>query len=160
MANIYIALGSNLDNPVNQLKIAISTIATTSDFILLEKSSFYETAPIGFADQPNFINAVIKITSEQSPHDVLYELQNIEHTSGRIRIKKNEPRTLDLDILLIDNLVLDTPKLILPHPRMHERLFTLMPLLEIDPDFSMPNFGSIKKLASLITSQLITRIDS
>jgi len=159
MAKIYIALGSNLEDPINQLTTAISIIESTSDFKLLDKSSFYETAPIGFTNQPNFINAVIKINSEQSPHNILCALQKIEHESGRIRIKKNEPRTLDLDILLIDNLVLDTPTLTVPHPRMHERLFTLMPLLEIDPNFSMPHFGSIKKLASLVTSQSITRID-
>ena len=160
MANIYIALGSNLEDPVKQITVAISLIAITSDFKVLEKSSFYETSPIGFINQPNFINAVIKITSKESPHNILEELQRIENKAGRIRVKKNEPRTLDLDILLIDNLVLDSPTLILPHPRMHERLFTLMPLLEIAPDSSIPNIGPIKKLVPLITSQQIKRIDS
>tara|TARA_B100000768_G_C11111593_1_gene303509 strand:+ start:104 stop:586 length:483 start_codon:yes stop_codon:yes gene_type:complete len=160
MANIYIALGSNLEDPVRQITVAISLIAITSDFKVLKKSSFYETSPIGLTNQPNFINAVIKITSKQSPHNILGELQRIENKSGRIRVKINEPRTLDLDILLIDNLVLDSPSLTVPHPRMHERLFTLMPLLEISPDSSIPNIGPIKKLIPLITSQQIKRIDS
>ena len=79
MANIYIALGSNLEDPVRQITVAISLIAITSDFKVLKKSSFYETSPIGFTNQPNFINAVIKITSKQPPHNILVELQRIEN---------------------------------------------------------------------------------
>lgn len=158
MHNIYIALGSNLENPKEQIKNAILKIEKITDTLVLAQSSLYETAPVGLLDQPNFINAAIKVQSKQKPHDLLKELQKIEHKAGRVRIIKNEPRILDLDILLIDNLVFDTIKLTVPHPRMHKRLFVLIPLSEINQNIDIPGFGLITNIISTLPTQHVTRL--
>jgi 2-amino-4-hydroxy-6-hydroxymethyldihydropteridine diphosphokinase len=105
-------------------------------------SSFYETEPVGFREQPSFLNAVIALETDLPPAALFDALLAIERDLGRVRSFRNAPRTLDLDILLQDDLVMDTPELTLPHPRMHERAFVLAPLAEIAPDVRHPVFGS------------------
>ena len=100
MNNIYIALGSNLKNPKKQIKDGIQSIKKIDGVQILSKSKLYETPPVGILDQPNFVNAVIKIDSDLSHNKLLEELLNIENNAARVRIDKNGPRTLDLDILL------------------------------------------------------------
>ena len=159
MNNIFIALGSNLDNPKKQVEDGILFVSMIDEVTLLNKSHLYETSPVGFLDQPNFINAVIKIESDLDPHKLLYKLLNIENFAGRVRIDKNGPRTLDLDILLFDDLILNENNLIIPHPRMHERLFVLTPLNDIDSNIVLPIHGSIKHIIKILASENINRIE-
>ena len=158
MSNIFIALGSNLENPKEQVKSGILSIKKIDGVKILSESSLYETPPVGVLNQPNFVNAVIKITSNHNPYELLNELLKIENKAGRIRVEKNGPRILDLDILLFDNLILNDKNLTLPHPRMHERLFVLMPLKDIDENIVIPNQGSIKHIINKLTSENINRI--
>ena len=158
MSNIFIALGSNLENPKEQVKQGILSIKSIKGVRILCESYLYETPPVGILDQPNFINAVIKIDSDLSPYELLNKLLKIENLAGRIRIDKNGPRTLDLDILLFDNLILNDKNLIIPHPRMHERLFVLLPLKDIDENVVIPNQGSIKHIIEGIAPENINRI--
>jgi 2-amino-4-hydroxy-6-hydroxymethyldihydropteridine diphosphokinase len=131
----FIALGSNLDNPHQQVLLAMEKINNIPTCRVIKRSSLYETAPVGYIDQPNFINAVIKIETELSPLDLLHALQQIEMDQGRIRTIKNGPRTIDCDLILYSNINLESEELILPHPRMLERDFVLQPLAEIEPSW-------------------------
>ena len=158
MSIIFIALGSNLDSPKKQVKDGIFYISKINGVTLLKKSYLYETSPVGFLDQPNFINAVIKIESDLNPQKLLDKLLNIENFAGRIRINKNGPRTLDLDILLFDDLFLNENNLVIPHPRMHERLFVLLPLKDIDEHIVIPSQGSIKHIIKKLVPENINRI--
>ena len=159
MNNIFIALGSNLANPRKQVENGILSIKKIDGVKLLGKSSLYETPPVGILDQPNFINAVIKIYSTLNALDLLDKLLAIENSAGRIRIDKNGPRTLDLDILLIDDLIFNKKKLTIPHPRMHERLFVLLPLNDIDENIVIPNHGLIKHIIKKLAPEKINRIN-
>ena len=158
MSDIFIALGSNLGNPKEQIKNGILSIKQIRGIKILSESHLYETPPVGILNQPNCINAVIKINSDLSPYELLNKLLIIENIAGRIRVDKNGPRTLDLDILLFDNLILNEKKLIIPHPRMHERLFVLMPLKDIDETIVIPNHGAIIDIINKLTPENIIRI--
>ena len=160
MHNIFIGLGSNLDNPQQKIKDAICLIKKIDDVNIIATSSLYETPPVGFLDQPNFINAVVQISSSINYNDLLEKLFNIECIFGRVRKEKNGPRTLDLDILLIDDLILESESLIIPHPRMHERLFVLIPLLEISPKIIIPKYGSASSLISKLMIQNIKKVET
>ena len=159
MNNIFIALGSNLENPKEQVKKGILSIKQIEGVRILNESNLYETPPVGILDQPNFVNAVIKINSNLGPYEILNELLNIENIAGRVRIDKNGPRTLDLDILLFNNLILNEKKLTIPHPRMHERLFVLIPLRDIDEAIVIPNHGAVIDIINKLTPENIIRIE-
>ncbi|GAA5102616.1 2-amino-4-hydroxy-6-hydroxymethyldihydropteridine diphosphokinase [Wohlfahrtiimonas larvae] len=141
----YIALGSNLEDPVKHLNEALLEIEALSGTKILDKSQFYRTKPIG-PDQPDIINAVIKVATQLAPYDLLYALQKIELDHGRERIIRFGARTLDLDILLFDDVRLDDSELTIPHPRMQDRNFVLIPLKEIAPDLHLAPFGYIDDL--------------
>ena len=158
MNNIFIALGSNLKNPKKQIKNGILSIKKINGVKILKKSHLYETPPVGILDQPNFVNAVIKISSNLNPQELLDKLLNIENIAGRIRDKKNGPRILDIDILLFNDFILDKDSLTIPHPRMHERLFVLMPLKDIDKNIVIPNQGAIKDIINKLAPENINRI--
>ena len=159
MHNIFIGLGSNIDDPQQKIKDAINLIEEINDINIIATSSLYETSPVGFLDQPNFINAVVQISSTINYNDLLIKLLDIELKFGRIRKEKNGPRTLDLDILLFDDLILISESLIIPHPRMHERLFVLMPLNDIDENIVIPNHGLIKHIIKKLAPEKINRIN-
>ena len=158
MSKIYIALGSNLDDPSEQIYKAINSIDTIDDLSVTHISSLYKTKPIGKIDQPDFINAAIEVEGDISPEKLHASLQDIETQAGRIRKELNEPRTLDLDILLIDDLIMKTKKLTVPHPRMHQRQFVIVPLFEINPKLNIPGIGSINKILKLLPNQGIVKI--
>lgn len=157
-STVFIGLGSNLQQPVLQLQHAIRELGVIADTELVKVSSFYETAPVGIVDQPMFINAVAMLRTRQSPHDFLRQLLDIETRHARVRNEKNGPRTLDLDVLIFDELRLDDDRLITPHPRMHERAFVLVPLLEIAPEVKIPGKGAAREWLVKIGNDGVRRV--
>ncbi|MEQ9357116.1 2-amino-4-hydroxy-6-hydroxymethyldihydropteridine diphosphokinase [Coleofasciculus sp. F4-SAH-05] len=146
-----IALGSNLGDSRAILEAAIVMLAKTPDITVTSQSSWYQTAPVG-PPQPDYLNGCVILDVQLTPHDVLQTLISIEKQFGRERGERWGPRTLDLDILLFDNLIIDTPTLQIPHPRMTERAFVLVPLAEIAPDWVEPVSGCA-------IAQLVQRVD-
>ena len=157
LSRALIALGSNLENPVSQVRRAFDELDTLPESSLLACSSLYRSAPIGIINQPDFINAVVEIETTLSPHGLLKILLEIEKNHGRVRGLPNDPRTLDLDILMYDELECNEGGLILPHPRMHQRAFVLKPLMEISKDCIIPSRGSVAELLSACSNQRLER---
>lgn len=137
----FIGLGSNLEDPRSQLQRAFAELDELPETRLTARSSLYRSAPMGYADQPEFVNAVAKIETILPPQALLQSLLQIEHRHGRERTFRNAPRTLDLDILLYDDMQLHEHGLTIPHPQMHLRPFVLQPLLELAPDANIPGIG-------------------
>jgi 2-amino-4-hydroxy-6-hydroxymethyldihydropteridine diphosphokinase len=144
---VFIGLGSNLDNPASQLQKAIQTLETTEKLSLVKASSLYKTAPVGPPGQPDYINAVVEIHTSMQPLELLSRLQSIENLQGRVRQQHWGARTLDLDILLYQGQQIREPDLVVPHPRIPERNFVLIPLLEITEDsLEIPGMGQLGQL--------------
>ena len=144
MNTAYIGIGSNQHNPKYHVIRGIREINHLPKIDIQKKSSLYETPPLGPQNQPNFINAVIKITTSYQPIELLAILQSIEGKHHRKRVKKWGPRTLDLDILIYDDIILDSDILKIPHPEIINRDFVLIPLLEITGyNFTIPKFGKL-----------------
>jgi 2-amino-4-hydroxy-6-hydroxymethyldihydropteridine diphosphokinase len=135
----FIALGSNLGDRLATLQSAVDQIRVLGTGVVV--SSVYETEPVGYLDQPPFLNAVAQLETDLNPDELFGELQRIERDHARVRTFKNGPRTLDLDLLLYDDLVDPRPGLTIPHPRMTERAFVLAPLAEIQPGLRDPVSG-------------------
>ena len=148
MHKAIIALGSNLEDPCLQIQTAILSIERINGVEILNKSSLYETDPVGYLDQPNFINAVISVKCKQNAHQLFEQLQDIERKQKRQRSIKNGPRTIDLDLLLFDDKLINDEYLTIPHPRMHERDFVMLPLIEIEPNIIIPSLGNISLILS------------
>ncbi|WP_096156033.1 MULTISPECIES: 2-amino-4-hydroxy-6-hydroxymethyldihydropteridine diphosphokinase [Bacillus] len=146
---VYIALGSNIGERHETLKSTIELIDSHLDIELLKCSSIYETEPVGYVEQPSFLNMVIKVKTNLSAIDTLTFLQHVEHNFGRKREEKWGPRTLDLDILLYNQENIETDVLIVPHPRMWERSFVLVPLIEIADEQDIPKYIDKKTLLEL-----------
>jgi para-aminobenzoate synthetase/4-amino-4-deoxychorismate lyase len=153
-----IGLGSNLEDPAQQILAACDEIATTPGVRLLARSSLYRSAPIGYAEQPDFLNAVVTVATRLSPRELLAALFAIEQGHRRVRRERNGPRTLDLDILIYGDLQSADATLVLPHPRMHERAFVLRPLLEIAPDCVIPGRGPAAEWLRRCADQPIERL--
>ncbi|MGB1158896.1 MAG: 2-amino-4-hydroxy-6-hydroxymethyldihydropteridine diphosphokinase [Porticoccaceae bacterium] len=166
MAEVTIGLGSNLGSHSQggyqdrraQLQQALDKIAEHPQITLIKVSRFFETTPVGPGDQPNYINAAAKIRTGLSAIELLDFLQSIECSQGRQRIQRWGPRTLDLDILTYDQLVCDTDRLVIPHPRLHERAFVLAPLADIDPQLQIPNQENVAQLLANCSSNGIVKI--
>ena len=154
----FIALGANLADPAHQIRAALESLSRLPDSRLLRASSLYRTAPVGVAGQPDFINAVALVETTLAPHELLAALFAIEAEFGRRRDYRNAPRTLDLDLLLYDELVLDGTELQLPHPRMHLRAFVLAPLLEIAPACVIPGRGTAAAWRPAVSMQPIEKL--
>jgi 2-amino-4-hydroxy-6-hydroxymethyldihydropteridine diphosphokinase len=154
----YVALGANLEDPVVQVRAGLVALATLPHTQLLVQSSLYRTAPVGYADQPDFINAVAAVDTALSPRELLDALLAIELNHGRVRQFANAPRTLDLDVLLYDDVAVNETGLTIPHPRMHERAFVLAPLAEIAPLCEIPGHGLVKDLLRGLDTQGVTRL--
>ena len=154
----YVALGANLEDPVVQVRAGLAALATLPHTQLLVQSSLYRTAPVGYADQPDFINAVAAVDTELSPRELLDALLAIELNHGRVRQFANAPRTLDLDVLLYDDVKVNESGLTIPHPRMHERAFVLAPLAEIAPLCEIPGHGRVSELLRSLDPQGVTRL--
>ena len=154
----FIALGSNLAEPERQVTQAFAALAQLPQTRLLAQSSLYRSAPVGYTEQADFMNAVAQLETGLAPHDLLHSLLGIERTFGRVRDFRNAPRTLDLDLLLYGGLMFHEPGLTLPHPRMHERAFVLLPLVEIAPDCEIPGKGRAAAWLARVGDQAITRV--
>jgi 2-amino-4-hydroxy-6-hydroxymethyldihydropteridine diphosphokinase len=153
----FVGLGSNLETPVRQLTEALDAIARLPGTTLVRRSAFYRTAPVGFVDQPDFVNAVAWVRTELDPRDLLSALLRIETEHGRVRALRNGPRTLDLDLLLHGDEVRHEASLTLPHPRMHERAFVMVPLAEIAADVGIPGVGVAHEIAARLRA--VQRVD-
>ena len=142
----YIGLGSNLDNPESQLKTAIEALTGLPKTRLQARSSLYLSAPMGPQDQPDYLNAVVQLSTGLEPEALLDKLQGIEQAQGRVRAQHWGPRTLDLDILLYGEDVVATERLKIPHPGIAERSFVLYPLAEINGQLEIPGLGGVGSL--------------
>ena len=136
-----IALGSNMDGPEDHVTRGFDDIAALPQTRLMARSPLYRTAPVGYADQPDFVNACALVETALAPRALLDGLLAIERRHGRVRGIPNGPRTLDLDIVLYGDRAIDEPGLEVPHPRAHERAFVLRPLLDVWPDAVIPGKG-------------------
>lgn len=157
-SSAFVALGSNLAEPEAQVLQAFAALNALPQTRLCAQSALYRAAPVGYAEQPDFINAVALLETTLSAHDLLQSLLRIERDSGRIRDFRNAPRTLDLDLLLYGGLIMHEAGLTLPHPRMHERAFVLLPLLEIAPDCVIPGQGLAADWLARVSEQAIARV--
>ncbi len=158
MPRAYIGLGANLGDPEKQIDAAIAALEAVPGIRLLRRSSLYRSAPLGNDCQPDFINAVAEIQTELAPRVLLEALLEIEQGLGRRRSFANAPRTLDLDLLIYGQIVIDEPGLQVPHPRMHTRAFVLAPLAEIAPETAIPGFGAIAPLLAACAEQVIEKL--
>jgi len=158
MSLAYIALGANLADPVAQIRAAFVALGTLPESRLLRTSSLYRTAPVGIHGQPDFINAVAAVDTTLTPQALLDALFAIEAQFGRRRDFHLAPRTLDLDLLLVDDQVVDSPKLHLPHPRLHLRAFVLAPLVEIAPNCRIPGRGQAAAWLAAVSMQRIDQL--
>jgi 2-amino-4-hydroxy-6-hydroxymethyldihydropteridine diphosphokinase len=158
MSLAYIALGANLGDPAATLEAAFAALGELPASQLLRRSSLYRTAPIGLTAQPDFINAAAALATDLPPLALLDALQAIEREFGRRREIHNGPRTLDLDLLLYDARQIATPRLSVPHPRLHLRAFVLQPLSEIAPDLALPGRGSAAAWLPAVASQRSVRL--
>lgn len=133
---IYLALGSNMGDRLNHLKMAVANLAPQMS--LKAKSPVYQTPPWGYEQQEPFLNQVVKVETYMDPASLLKHLKRLERALGRTPTFENGPRVIDIDILFFDEEVITTPPLVIPHPRLHERAFVLVPLADIAPDFVHP----------------------
>jgi 2-amino-4-hydroxy-6-hydroxymethyldihydropteridine diphosphokinase len=156
----YVALGANLADPVAQVRAALAALTRLPNSSLLRASSLYRTAPVGIHGQPDFINAVALLQTKLTPETLLATLFDVEAQFGRRRDFHHAPRTLDLDLLLFDEQVIDSPVLQLPHPRMHLRAFVIAPLVEISPDCRIPGRGRADAWLPAVSMQHIEKLAS
>lgn len=161
LARAYIGIGSNLEHPETQLRRAFRALAELPASRCVACSPLYRSEAVGGPpDQPEYLNAVVAVDTTLQPEALLTALQAIEATQGRVRTVRWGPRTLDLDLLLYDHLVLDGPRLTLPHPRLHQRAFVVYPLYDIAPDLKIPGQGLLSELLKKIPQSTLARLDS
>ncbi len=142
----YVGLGANLGDPRHQLRAALEGLQALAAAGTLRRSRLYRTAPVGPTGQPDYLNAVAALETELEPLPLLRELLELERAAGRERRVRWGPRTLDLDLLLYDDRCIESPELTLPHPRIPERAFVLLPLADLDPTLFIPGRGQVGAL--------------
>lgn len=153
----WIGLGSNLEDPLEQLARAVTGLATLPDTILLGQSPFYRSRPMGPQDQPDFVNGVVLLDTSLPPETLLDHLQALEQAHGRVRRRHWGPRTLDLDLLLYDDRTIATERLTVPHPGLTERDFVLRPMLDIAPGATLPDGRSCRAMLAQCTDNGLKR---
>jgi 2-amino-4-hydroxy-6-hydroxymethyldihydropteridine diphosphokinase len=157
MITAYIGIGANLGDAIGTVRVAIADIGTLPSTRISGKSSLFRTAPVD-ADGDDYINAVVRIETDLPPQDLLARLQALEQGAGRERPYRNAPRTLDLDLLLYGSQRIASDSLVVPHPRMTQRAFVLIPLLQIDPFISIPGQGVAHGFVPSVAGQPIEKI--
>ena len=160
LVTAFVALGSNLGDPARQIRSALRALAALPETRLVRQSSLYRNPPAGGLDQPEFVNAVAQVATRIWPRELLDCLLEIERGQGRVRDYRNAPRTLDLDIVLYGEQVVRDPGLIIPHPRMLERAFVLVPLAEIAPEAVVPGHGRIADLLGKVDASDMVRLSN
>lgn len=155
---VYLSLGSNMGDRQAHLRAAVESLASNEAIQIINKSGFYTTSPVGYLDQDDFINAVIEIEANLSPLEILALCQTIEAEQQRERLIRWGPRTLDLDVLWIENFTQTTDELTVPHPRMTERAFVMVPLSEMAPSL-MINGKSVLEYCKELASQEVRKMD-
>ena len=159
MHTVYLGLGSNQSDPINQIKNATELIEKIETSKITKKSSLYESLPVGYLDQPNFINQVISLQTSLSPAELFERFQQIEFQLKRVKKIVNGPRTIDIDILLFNQEIILTKDLNIPHPRMLDRAFVMIPLLEIEPNILVPKISNLKEILGKLDKKTLTKID-
>jgi 2-amino-4-hydroxy-6-hydroxymethyldihydropteridine diphosphokinase len=155
-----VGLGSNLADPVAQVRRALEELADIPETRITARSPLYRSAPLGPQDQPDYINAVAALDSRLAPLELLASLRDIERIHGRVRDGTRwGPRSLDLDLLLYGDVAMDTPELSLPHPGLPERAFVLYPLFDIAPQLAVPGKGTVRELRDRLGSTDIARLE-
>lgn len=151
MSVVYLSVGSNIGDRIGFLREAVRRLGALEYVSVLAVSSVYETEPVGFTAQPDFLNAACKINTDLSPEGLLDETQKIERDLGRVRERRFGPRTVDIDILLFENEERNSDRLTIPHPRMHQRAFVLVPLRDIMPetDTKIPQGSAVRYYGEL-----------
>lgn len=149
MVQAYLGLGSNIGDREQQLREAIDILNNYQYITVIQESPIYETAPVGYTEQPNFLNLCVEVSTALTPHELLERCLQTEQQLHRVRKERWGPRTLDVDILLYDDKIIDDSDLTVPHPRMVERAFVLIPLNDIAPDVVEPR--SEKKISDLVS---------
>ena len=157
MDGVYVGLGANLGDRAETLGQAIAQLVALPDTRVIGRSALYETAAVGFTDQPDFLNCVVELSTELAPRALLGELQAIEQLLGRVRSFRNAPRTCDLDLLLYGDRVIDEAGLKVPHPRLGERRFVLEPLAELAPGLRLPDGRVVSDLLAAARGQKVVR---
>lgn len=158
MTTAYVALGSNLGDSRQQILDAFDALAQLPQTQLVACSPLYRTPPWGVVDQPWFVNAVAQLDTALAPHALLDALQDMERRAGRVRTVRYGPRTLDLDLLHVDGVRLNDARLTLPHPRMAERAFVLLPLAALAPGLALPGLGKVADLLAGVDASGCTRL--
>ncbi len=153
MTRAYVGLGTNLGDREGMLRAALGQLANEVGVEIVAVSSFLDTDPVGITDQPRFLNAAAALETELPPRELLARLLAIENRLGRTREgPRFGPRTIDLDLLLYGDEMIDEPGLTVPHPRLHERLFALEPLMELDPGLVVPGLGPLAAIVARLQS--------
>lgn len=154
MPRAYIGLGANLDEREAALRAAVAALGAADGIEVVAVSTFRETEPVGYLDQPRFLNGAVAVDTTLAPRELLGALLAVERSLGRTREgPRFGPRTIDLDLLLYGDESLDEPGLTVPHPRLHERAFALDPLAELDPALVVPGHGPLETLRSKLSAQ-------
>ena len=156
MVPAYVGLGANLGDALATLRAAAAALKSLPGVAAVSASAVYRTAPLDAAG-PDFLNAVVRLECRHSAHELFEQLRAIEHAHGRERPYRHAPRTLDLDLLLWGDAKISTAELTVPHPRLHQRAFVLVPLAELDPGVTLPGQGGLAPLLAAVAGQPIER---
>jgi len=154
---VFLSLGSNLGDREANLLEALRRLEQLGVHVV-RRSSWYETEPVGYTDQPDFLNLVAEVRTRLGPHALLRAAQQVEAELGRVRAVRWGPRTVDVDLLLYGERVVNTPDLVLPHPRLRERAFVLVPLAELAPDLVLPDGTAVTDLLPAVAAQRVRRL--
>jgi 2-amino-4-hydroxy-6-hydroxymethyldihydropteridine diphosphokinase len=146
MATAFVGIGSNLGDREDHLRRALDLLAAEEGIEVVAVSTLRETEPVGPVEQGRFLNGAVQVSTELAPRELLGRLLDVEQRLGRVRAERFGPRTIDLDLLLYGDEIVDEPGLTLPHPRLHERRFALEPLAELAPDLAVPGRGRVSAL--------------
>lgn len=160
MTRAFIAIGSNLACPVEQVRAALKKLDKLDKSHLIAHSSLYQTTPIGYVDQPDFINAVAELETKLTPVELLDALLALESAVGRVRTFRNAPRVLDLDLLWYQGVTVASERLVLPHPAMTKRAFVMIPLAEIAPELELGDMATAAIIAQRLAGDGIIRLSA